>query len=156
MLHHISIEVNRPAHVAEVLAEVMQGKSFPFVHEGCYIVGVGDQYGTAIELLPAGTKLVPGTEEMEFNSTENAPRLSAVHAAVSVPTSLQTIEAIGQREGWLVRVCDRGPFKVIEFWVENQFAFEFLSPEIVSEYLEFATLANFGAFFNSNAALATA
>lgn len=150
MLHHISIEVNHPYHVGEVLAEVMQGRSFPFiVHEGSYIVGTGDQYGTAIELLPAGTKLIPGADEMQFDPTETAPRYSAVHAAVSVPTSLEVIEAIGQREGWLVRLCDRGPFKVIEFWVENQFPFEFLSPEIVSEYLGFATLANFEAFFNT-------
>lgn len=152
MLHHISIEVNHPQHVADVLAEVMQGRSFPFVvHEGSYIVGAGDQHGTAIELLPAGTKLMPGADEMQFDPTEAAIRYSAVHAAVSVPTSLEHIEAIGQREGWLVRLCDRGPFRVIEFWVENQFPFEFLSPEIVSEYLGFATFENFAAFFNLDA-----
>lgn len=149
MLHHISVEVNNPYHVAQVLAEVMQGRTFPFpVHEDSYITLAGDKYGTAIEFLPAGTALIPGAEEVEFSPTKNATRFSAVHAAMSVPSSLQEIEAIGQREGWLVRLCDRGPFKVIEFWVENQFPFEFLSPEIVSEYLAFTTPGNFEAFFN--------
>jgi hypothetical protein len=152
MLHHISVAVNNPYHVAQVLSEVMQGRVFPFsVHEGSYITIAGDQYGTAIELLPAETSLIPGAEEVEFNSTERVSRFVAIHAAMSVPSSLQEIEATGRREGWLVRLCDRGPFKVIEFWVENQFMFEFLSPEIVSEYLEFTTPGNFEAFFNQTA-----
>lgn len=152
MLHHISVAVNNPYHVGQVLSEVMQGRVFPFpVHEGSYITVAGDQYGTAIELLPAGTSLIPGGVEIEFNSTESEPRFGSVHAAMSVPSTLQEIEAIGQREGWLVRLCDRGPFRVIEFWVENQFAFEFLSPEIVSEYLEFTTPGNFEAFFSQTA-----
>lgn len=149
MLHHISVEVHNPCHVAQVLSEVMQGRAFPFpVHEGSYITVADDQYGTAIELLPAGTMLIPGAEEAEFTSTNRMPRFSAVHAAMSVPSSLQKIQAIGQREGWLVRLCDRGPFKVIEFWIENQFPFEFLSPDIVPEYLAFTTPGNFEAFFN--------
>ncbi|MEP0919801.1 hypothetical protein NC981_23545 [Leptolyngbya sp. DQ-M1] len=149
MLHHISIDVKNPRRVAEVLAKVMRGQVFPFpVHEGSYIVVAGDEYGTAIELLPAGTSLVPGLEEVEFKTTPIAPRFGSVHAALSVPTSLQEIEAIGVQEEWIVRLCDRGPFKVIEFWVEDQFAFEFLSPEIVSEYLEFMQLGKCEAFLN--------
>lgn len=149
MLHHISIDVQDPRRVAEVLAKVMRGQVFPFpVHKGSYIVVAGDQYGTAIEVLPAGTSLVPGLEEVEFNTTTVTPRFGSVHAAMSVPTSLQEIEAIGIQEEWIVRLCDRGPFKVIEFWVEDQFAFEFLSPEIVSEYLEFTKPGNFEAFLN--------
>lgn len=152
MLHHMSVEVNNPNHVAHVLAEVMQGRAFPFpVHEGSYITVADDPYGTAIELLPAGTLLIPGEEEAEFTSTNNMPGFSAVHAAMSVPSSLSEIKAIGQREGWLVRLCDRGPFKVIEFWVENQFPFEFLSPDVVSEYLAFTTPGNFEAFFSQTA-----
>lgn len=153
MLHHISVEANNPFRVAEVLSKVMGGRVFPFpVHEGSYIVVAGDQYGTAVEVLPAGTNLIPGAEEVEFDSTKSATQFGAVHVAMSVPSSLQVIKEIGTQEGWLVRLCDRGPFKVIEFWVENKFAFEFFTPEIVSEYLEFTTPGNFEAFFNQTAA----
>lgn len=30
MIHHISISVKNPQHVAEVLAEVLNGQAFPF------------------------------------------------------------------------------------------------------------------------------
>ena len=147
MLHHISIAVDHPAHVAEVLAKIFAGRCFPFpVHENSYIALAGDEYGTAVEVLPAGTHLTPGLEEVDFSPTGSTTTFSAVHAAMSVPTSLQELKAIGSAEGWLVRLCDRGPFKVIEFWVENKFPFEFLPPDLTEAYLSFLTIASYEAF----------
>jgi hypothetical protein len=147
MFHHISIAVDRPLHVAKVLAEVWNGRLFPFpAHPNSYIVLACDIYGTAIEILPAGTELIPGAQEMEFLQNAFTSQYSAVHAAISVPTEQAQIEAIGEREGWRVQLCDRGPFQVIEFWVENKLLLELLPPAIAPQYTEFMHPDNFEAF----------
>lgn len=149
MLHHISVAVNDPLQVANVLAEVLQGRCFPFPpHPGSYMVVVGDEYGTGVELYPADTQLAPGLEEADFSSGNIAQTFTAIHAAISVPTSLEQIRQIADREGWLVRVCDRGPFRVIEFWIENKLMLEFLTPEMVKDYLQFAQPSVYEAFLN--------
>ncbi|MBD1821204.1 hypothetical protein H6F51_01545 [Cyanobacteria bacterium FACHB-DQ100] len=149
MFHHISIAVNHPLHVANVLAEVLQGRCFPFPpHEGSYIVIVDDGFGTGIELYPADTQLTPELDQVGFSSG-NAQTFTSVHAALSVTVSQAQITQIADREGWLVRLCDRGPFKVMEFWVENKFMLELLTPEMAKEYLQFA--ASYEAFLNQAA-----
>ncbi|MBD2662955.1 hypothetical protein B6N60_00474 [Richelia sinica FACHB-800] len=140
MIHHISIAAGNPEHVSQVLAEVMDGKAFPFFpHPGSYIVLPLDQYGTGIEIYPLNTELVPGEGEEQCNfvdSIKSSPFV-ATHAAVSVPTSREKIEEIGQREGWKVLYCNRDSvFDVIEFWIENRIMIEFLTPEMASKYLE--------------------
>lgn len=148
MFHHISVAVNQPLHVANVLAEVLQGRCFPFPpHEGSYIVIVDDGFGTGIELYPADTQLTPEPEQVGFSSG-NAQTFTSVHAALSISVAQEQIEQIADREGWLVRVCDRGPFKVIEFWVENKFMLELLTPAMAKEYLQFAQPGSYEAFLN--------
>ncbi len=139
MLHHISISAANPRHVAEVLAELMEGQFFEFpVCPGAYIAVAGDDYGTAIEVLPEQAVWIPGLSEAEPKEVEARPQFSAVHAAISVSISRAAIEAIGLREGWLTRYCDRGPFQLMEFWIENNLMLEFLTPEMAKGYLDFA------------------
>ena len=52
-----------------------------------------------------------------------------------------TVEAIARREGWKCFRCNRGPFHVIEVWLENQLMVEILPPEFAAEYLAVATSA---------------
>src|ERR1700730_4148070 len=42
-----------------------------------------------------------------------------------------------RRGGWQCFRCDRGPFHVIEGWVENESMVEILPPEFAAEYLAF-------------------
>lgn len=146
MLHHVSIAVENPARVAAVLAEVMNGVRFEFpVHPNSYIVVVDDGFGSAIEVLPVNTAWVAG--EVEAEVVENpSEQFSPTHVAVSVPRSLEALRAVGAREGWLVRLCDRGPFQVVELWLENRVMVELLPPEIVPAYLDFMQTAHFQAF----------
>lgn len=141
MIHHISVAVNNPKHVAQVLAAVWQGQMMPFpVHEGSYMIVPFDAYGTMIEVCPHGTELIPGegNEEIQFMFNPTASHYTATHAAISVPVSEAKIKEIGEREGWRVVRCDRGGyFEVIEFWLENQLLIELLPPEFVSRYLSF-------------------
>ena len=148
MIHHISIPANDPLHVAQVLAEVFDGKVGIFPpNPNSYMVVAGDEYGTMIEIYPSGSVVVPGqggpfgvarsaNRQAWFQQNAHPASYSAVHAAISVPTNLEQIERIAAREGWRVLPCSRdGLFDVIEFWVENQLMLELLTPAIAHKYL---------------------
>ena len=138
MIHHISISAQNPLRVACVLAEIWNGKVFNFSYPGSYLVTTFDDYGTGIEVLPLGCVLIPpsDTEPSKIIQTSSSSDFVATHAAISVPASQQQLEKIGRREGWQVVRCDRGPFNVIEFWVENWLMLEFLTPELATQYLQ--------------------
>lgn len=140
MLHHISIAVNQPQKVAEVLAEVLKGRAVPFPpNPGSSMVFAGDEFGTAIELYPIGTVVVPQINQGQagFQITQEPSGYTSVHAAISVPISLEEIERVGDREGWHVCLCNRdGLFDVIEFWVENRLMLELLTPTMAKTYLQ--------------------
>jgi hypothetical protein len=149
MLHHLSIAVAEPTRVAKVLAELINGRFFEFpIHPGAYMVMAGDAHGTAIEILPKSAVWIPGSTEVEVKEVE-PPQFHSVHAAISVPVSQETIEQVGLREGWLTRYCDRGPFQVIEFWVENVLMLEFITPDMTKNYLDFMQFDVYAAFLNS-------
>lgn len=96
-----------------------------------------DNYGTHLVVFKAGDVWIPGTDTQPAKVIQTTfTDFVASHAAISVPTSHQQIEQIGQREGWrtLTRQEDT-PFSAIEFWVENRILLEFLPPEFVSQYL---------------------
>ncbi len=42
-----------------------------------------------------------------------------------------------EKAGWQCYDCNRGPFHVIEVWVENNTMVEILPPEYAAEYLAF-------------------
>lgn len=139
MIHHYSIAARNPAHVASVLAEILGGRSFPFnAFPGSHIVVVEDGHGTAIEVCPAGQELSPGKDREQVHPVTNlhASHFSSTHAAISVEQTEAKILSIGTREGWRALTCDRGPFRVVEFWVENRLLIEFLTPDMVPDYLK--------------------
>jgi hypothetical protein len=140
MLHHISISVNNPQHVANVMAEIMHGKVAPFSpNPGSYMMLVGDEFGTGIEFYPMGSELIPDARQGQagFQINEHPANYTSVHAAISVPLSLEEIERIGAREGWRVLACNRnGNFDVVEFWIENHLMLELLTPEMTAKYLD--------------------
>jgi hypothetical protein len=150
MLHHLAISVTNPSRVAKVLAELMNGQFFEFpLFPGAYVAIAGDTYGTAVEVLPQNSVWVPGAIEAEIKLAAEMPKYAPVHAALSVPANHETIEAIGRREGWLVRYCDRGPFQVIELWLENTLLFELITQEMTANYLTFMQPAAYAAFLNA-------
>jgi hypothetical protein len=140
MIHHISLAVHNPLHVAEVVAELWQGRAIPFPnHPGCYIAIALDQYGTAIEFLPKGTVVKPGSsdEPGEFSKPNlNTASYTATHVNLAVPISESKIYEIADREGWRAVHCNRaGFFELIEFWVENEVMLELLPPNLIQQYL---------------------
>jgi hypothetical protein len=96
----------------------------------------------SIELHPFGTAFFPGETTQDAGQLQpyaEATPYSANHTAISVPTSIDQLQAIADRAGWRMVHCRRGGnyFDVIEFWLENQLLIELLSPEIVDQYLMF-------------------
>jgi hypothetical protein len=140
MIHHLSIAVKDPEHVAKVLAQLMGGYSCPFpVSKGAYMAMQLDDHGTAIEVYPAGTELHPGKVEDGWGIMQRQPRdppYVSTHFALSVQRSPEEIFEIMAHENWLCRRHDRAQFPVIEVWIENTMMFELLTPEFAQKYLQ--------------------
>jgi hypothetical protein len=139
MIHHLSIAARDPKHVAGVLAEFMGGKAVPFPpNPGSYFALQLDEHGSGVEVYPAGTELHPGDDNGgTFVKKPEARGYGPTHFALSVTTDAGTVEALAAREGWKCFRCNRGPFHVIEVWVENESMVEILPPEYAAEYLAF-------------------
>jgi hypothetical protein len=151
MIHHISISVENPQHVAQVLAEVLHGQAYPFFpHPGSYMVFPLDEYGTGIEVYPLKTQLKPGEGDSscQFVETASVSGFTATHAAISVAATQEEIEDIGKREGWRVVRCNRDSFfDVMEFWLENKIMIELLTPEMSAQYVAVTSPENLQQIF---------
>lgn len=138
MLHRISISVDNPLHVANVISEILHGSvlrggDYPYT----YTVMSNDEYGSAIELVQSGNEVIVGRQDkFEYEYNLNHSNFSPIHLAISVPASRYEIEQIAEREGWHVAVGNRGRFKLIEFWIENKLLLELIPPETIPQYVK--------------------
>jgi hypothetical protein len=139
MIHHLSIAARDPQHAAGVLAELMGGKSVPFPpNPGSFFALQLDDHGSGVEVYPAGTELAPnGNTGGTFVKQPPHRGYGATHFALSVSTDADKVEAIAKKAGWQCYTCNRGPFHVIEVWVENHTMVEILPPDYAAEYLAF-------------------
>ena len=138
MIHHLSIAARDPKQAAGVLAELMGGTAVPFPpNPGSFFALQLDEHGSGVEVYPAGTELQPGGSVGGSFVKTDGRRYGPTHFALSVPTDPDAVQAIAQRAGWQCFDCNRGPFHVIEVWVENETMVEILPPAYASEYLAF-------------------
>src|SRR6266567_743646 len=136
MIHHLSIAAREPERVAGVLAELMGGVAAP--DAGIFFAWQLDEHGSGVEVYPAGMELQPGgATGGSFVKRETGRGFGPTHVALSVATDADTVESVARREGWQCFRCNRGPFHVIEVWVENETLVEILPPEYAREYLTF-------------------
>jgi len=144
MIRHVSIPACDPHHVATVLAELMQGRVYPFPGPvpGAFMAVTGDALGTQIEVYPEAAAAAPGPGDAPgvFNDNPAPPQYWPFHLLLSVQLDEAAIQAIGDREGWHTRRFHRGPpgrplFDVIEFWVENRLLIEVSTPDMDPAYL---------------------
>jgi hypothetical protein len=137
MIHHISLAVHDPLRVAQVVAELWQGRVVPFPHHaGSYMALSFDSYGTAIEFFPKGTVLKPDSDSAGFYDSKSDVGYTATHVNLAVPISETQIYEIADREGWRAIRCQRaGLIDLIEFWVENEVMLELIPPSLMERYL---------------------
>jgi hypothetical protein len=146
MIHHLSIPAREPRRVAEVLAELMNGKCVAFGPlEGAFMAASFDASGTMIEVYPERTTInIPDRDDQAvFAENPAPPQTWPFHVLLSVPREAEEVERIGAREGWRAKTFGRGRpgqkpfFHVIEFWVENRLLIEVATPAMAQQYLDF-------------------
>jgi hypothetical protein len=138
MIHHLSIAARDPKHAASMLAEIMGGTAVPFPpNPGSFFALQLDEHGSGAEVYPAGTELQPGGVVGGSFVKKDPREYGPTHFALSGAADADTVQAIAQRAGWQCFDCNRGPFHVLEVWVENQTMVEILPPEYAREYLAF-------------------
>ena len=157
MIFHISIAADEPERTARMIAEIWRGRAFPFppVAEGSWVAMAGDDRNTTCEVYPRGTRLRPGEGAGVIeNVGASADRNGPFHAAIATPLSVEEVKAVAARYGATADVLSRGPFHVIEFWVEGSFMFEVLPPEFQQEYLDNVTIPGWEAMLKARDARA--
>jgi hypothetical protein len=138
MIHHLSIAARDPKQAASVLAALMGGAAVPFPpNPGSFFAVQLDEHGSGVEVYPAGTELRPDGATGGRFVRQDARGFGSTHFALSVATDAARVKAIAAQGGWQCFDCDRGPFHVIEVWVENETMVEVLPPAYAAEYLAF-------------------
>lgn len=167
MINHISIGVRDTEKVANILAELWGGYAMPFpVAEDSWVAFADDGKGTMVEITTINTVLEPGeglpseenfdisvsTEEYEakFVQTEFHPQYVATHLNINSHLSEDEIKAIAKREGWRAFTANRaeGAFQLIEFWIEDRFMLEVMTPEMTARYVELMQPENYANWLN--------
>ena len=159
MLFHISFAAERPKQAARLVAELWRGRAYPFppVADGSWIAMAGDDRGSAIEVYPLGTELHDGGGETAVRPLAGRPsRNGPVHVAIATALDVDEVKTIAKRYGAPAKVCARGPFHVIELWVEGCFMIEVLTPEMQAEYLASLHFAGYERFLASTGLAAAA
>ena len=93
-------------------------------------------YGTAIEVYPVGTEMYPPSDAGQalFRRAEHPSPFVATHATVSLDRTVQEIRDIAAAQGWRAVQLPRGPFDVVEFWIENHVMLELMTPDMEAAY----------------------
>ncbi len=165
MINHISIGVNNPEKIANILAELWGGVAMPFPPSpGGFVAFADDGKGTIVECLPLDVHAVPGTGlpeeegfsietvtdeyECTFVSGNETSLFGSVHLNINSPLDEASIKAIAKREGWRCFTANRGRglFQLIEFWIENRFLLEVQTPEMAEAYENLVTPENWAQF----------
>jgi len=144
MIFHMSIAADNPERAARIIAEIWQGSAYPFppFARGAWIAMAGDGRNSAIEVYPRGAEMHPGRGDAEVQcQMGRVSRHGPSHSAIATPLETDAVLAIARRHGLIAKVCDRGPFSVIEFWIEGCFLFELLTEEMQADYLRNMTIA---------------
>jgi hypothetical protein len=139
MIFHFSIGADDPRATAQFLAGLWQGRAYHFPPFGkdSWIAMAGDERNSAIEVYRRGTEMVHGGDD----ATEVQERIgkgqreAPFHAAIATSLEAAAVVALAKQHGAPARVCDRGPFGVIEVWIDGCTMLEVLTPEMQQQYL---------------------
>lgn len=134
---HASLPADNPAHVASVLAEIINGEvlAFPPGGSDAYVAWANDG-SVALEITKRGSALTFGPVEAEWRPDASTERRTESHLAISVALSKAQIIKIAKTANWPVRHCVRanGLFDLVEVWVEGAFLLEFFDPSQTETY----------------------
>ncbi len=145
---HVSLSADDPERIARFLAGIMGGYALEFPpFPGAWIAFARADDGTAIEVYPTTHVLTIGHESVACEVVEPHRRPTFAHAAISSTLEREEIFSLGAQEGWVTRVCNRGPFACIEIWLEDRLLVEVLDPDMQADYASGMTVRNWRAMF---------
>ena len=147
-LLHLSINATEPERVARFLATLLGGEALPFPpFPDSWIAFAAQDDGTAIEVYPLTHRLTAGPETIACETGPPDAGASFAHAAIASPLDRGEILRRGAAEGWITRICNRGPFECVEIWLEDRFLVEVLDPAMQRDYATGMTARNWRAMF---------
>jgi hypothetical protein len=156
MIFHFSIGADDPRATAQFLAGLWQGQAyhFPPVGKDSWIAMAGDERNSAIEVYPRGTEMVHGGDEATEVQEHigQGQRETPFHAAIATALESDAVLSMAERNGVPARICDRGPFGVIEVWIDGCTMLEVLTPAMQQQYLGAMTFKGWEQFLEAVAA----
>ena len=145
---HLSINAGDPERVSRFLALVLGGRAMPFPpFPDCWIAFTAEDDGSAIEVYPLTHVLSPGKDQIACEVGKPVPDRTFAHAAIASPLARSAIIEAAEAEGWLARICTRGPFDCVEVWLGGRLLVEVLDPEMQEDYRRGMTAANWARMF---------
>ena len=136
-LLHVSISAKDPERVGAFLATLLGGEALPFPpFPDSWIAFSGQDDGMAIEVYPLTHRLKIGPDAIacEAGPPDDSP--SFAHVAIRSSLDREEVLDLGAAEGWVTRVCNRGPFECVEIWLENRLLVEVLDPTMQRDYAQ--------------------
>jgi len=148
-LLHLSISASDPQRVAVFLASLLGGQALLFPpFPDSWIAFAGQDDGTAIEVYPLSHRLRIGPDAVACEAGAPDSNPTFAHVAIRSTLSREELLALGAAEGWVTRVCDRGPFECVEIWLENRLLVEVLDPAMQRDYARGMAVTNWKAMFS--------
>jgi hypothetical protein len=139
VLYHLSLNAKDTDRVAAVLAELLGGSvvrspSPPFDPRSRFVC-CWDERGTMVEVGPWDVAFAPAADLQSDVVPSATPERNYFHGLFLAKVPVDRILEIAAREGWPCAVCDNGPFRVVNLWVEGRQLLEFTTPELLPDYL---------------------
>jgi len=141
MIAHFSIPARDPQATADVSARLIDGVAVRFpVVDGGWMVLARDGSGTGVEVIPDTAVIAAGEGPIDGARFTSGPREApagptAIHFALTSALSTDEVIALGEAEGWRAVHADRGPFDLVELWIDNRIMVEVLPPAGAARYM---------------------
>jgi hypothetical protein len=142
MILHASITADAPARTAVLLARLLAGEAFPFpqLAEGAWLAVAGDGRAKAIEVLPSGAEFRPVADGPGVVNSGAPVGHSGFHLLIETALSEAEVRLLAGESSVPIRRCARGPFEVLELWIDRCTMLEVIGPELAGAYHAVASL----------------
>jgi hypothetical protein len=142
MILHASITADRPRPTAEMLAQLIGGEAFPMpqLAEGAWLAIAGDGRGRAIEVLARGCEFRRDAPISTIARGGRPGGPSGFHLLVETALGEAAVCQAAHAAGATARRAPRGPFEVIEVWIDDVVMLEVVTPELAAAYHAIAGL----------------
>lgn len=143
MIFHASIPADNPRRTAEAIAALWGGRAYPFplLAQGSWVALAGDDRGSIVEILPRGTEFHRLAGEHCLTVEGEPSRNGAYHLLISTALDVEDVVAIAIDKGFHAHPASHAGLPVIEFWIDDCFLLEVLTPAAEAAYRDSVSFA---------------